>query len=143
MEIGGIWDLCCLEEMDVLKERTGEIPWMKGAGYVKKDEKKVGVQELRGSRFRILEEEEEEVGGGCKEVGGGWKSVKRKGGKQVSFKDDEESVLIQAIEENEKEGKLNLNFQVADVKKPLISVKRICQRGNTVSFGAEEGDNIL
>ena len=36
-----------------------------------------------------------------------------------------------------------LKFQVADVKKPLMSVKRITQNGNKVSFGPNEDDNFI
>ena len=32
---------------------------------------------------------------------------------------------------------------MADVKKPLIAVKRICEQGNLVSFGPKEGDNFI
>ncbi len=41
------------------------------------------------------------------------------------------------------EFRINLRFEVADVKKPLIAVKRICEKGNLVSFGPEEGDNFI
>ena len=36
-----------------------------------------------------------------------------------------------------------LGFQVADVKKPLISVRRIVEKGNHVSFGPEDQDNYI
>ena len=36
-----------------------------------------------------------------------------------------------------------LGFQVADVKKPLISVRRIGEKGNHVSFGPKEEDNYI
>ena len=36
-----------------------------------------------------------------------------------------------------------LGFQVADVKKPLISVRRIVEKGNHVSFGPKEEDNYI
>ena len=36
-----------------------------------------------------------------------------------------------------------VDFQVAAVKKPLISVKRICEKGNKVCFGPEEKDNFV
>ena len=32
---------------------------------------------------------------------------------------------------------------MADVKKPLIAVKRICEKGNVVSFGPKDGDNFI
>ena len=38
---------------------------------------------------------------------------------------------------------MNLTFQVADVKKPLISVKRIVEKGNFVSFGPNPEDNFI
>ena len=39
--------------------------------------------------------------------------------------------------------RMNLGFQVADVKKPLIAVKRITEKGNRVSFGPNIGDNYI
>ena len=38
---------------------------------------------------------------------------------------------------------MNLGFQVADVKKPLIAVKRITERGNHVMFGPQQEDNYI
>ena len=35
-------------------------------------------------------------------------------------------------------GIMGMGFQVTDVKKPLISVNRICERGNIVQFGPME-----
>ena len=46
-----------------------------------------------------------------------------------------------AVEETEKH--MCLGFQVADVKKPLISVRRIVERGSYVSFGPKDGDNFI
>ena len=44
-----------------------------------------------------------------------------------------------------KEEKINmgLTFQVAAVKKPLLSVKRITEKGNRVCFGPGENDNFI
>ena len=39
--------------------------------------------------------------------------------------------------------KMSLRFQVADVKKPLMSVKRIVEQGDHVGFGPGEGDNYM
>ena len=49
------------------------------------------------------------------------------------------------VEEGKGEGKVNLalTFQVAEVKKPLISVKRIAEKGNQVCFGPGEDDNFI
>ena len=38
---------------------------------------------------------------------------------------------------------LGLAFQVTDVKKPLMAVKRIVEKGNIVHFGPEEKDNFI
>ena len=40
-------------------------------------------------------------------------------------------------------GRLGFKFQVADVKKPLVSVRRIVEKGNYVQFGPGEGDNYI
>ena len=39
--------------------------------------------------------------------------------------------------------RMSLRFQVADVKKPLISVKRIVEQGSKVGFGPKDGDNFI
>ena len=57
-----------------------------------------------------------------------------------------DEVDICNLEEGEEKGKTNtikVDFQVAAVKKPLISVKRICEKGNKVCFGPEEKDNFV
>ena len=38
---------------------------------------------------------------------------------------------------------IGLPFQVCDVKKPLVSVKKICERGNVIQFGPKEEDNFI
>ena len=38
---------------------------------------------------------------------------------------------------------MNLAFQVADVTKPLIAVKRITEKWNYVMFGPKEEDNYI
>ena len=35
---------------------------------------------------------------------------------------------------------MSLGFQVADVKKPLVSVRRITEKGNLVQFGPKPED---
>ena len=60
----------------------------------------------------------------------------------------DQDLLIQAVgqESDVSRGikkKMNLTFQVADVKKPLISVKRIVEKGNFVSFGPKPEDNFI
>ena len=38
---------------------------------------------------------------------------------------------------------MSLGFQVASVKKPLIAVKRIVEKGNVVQFGSRDEDNFI
>ncbi len=38
---------------------------------------------------------------------------------------------------------MSIGFQVADVKKPLIAVRRIIEQGNQVGFGPREEDNYI
>ena len=40
----------------------------------------------------------------------------------------------------QEEGLLNMNFQVAGVKKALAAVSRICKAGNVVQFGEDPAD---
>ena len=47
------------------------------------------------------------------------------------------------MEGEQSKSDLNIGFQVADVKKPLISVKRICEKGSVVCFGPENSDNYI
>ena len=52
--------------------------------------------------------------------------------------------FIGAVEDERAGGAaMGLNFQVTDVRKPLLAVKRITEKGNVVQFGpAESDDNI-
>ena len=45
--------------------------------------------------------------------------------------------------DNERGRQMSLNFQVADVKNPLLAVKRITEQGNHVSFGPGAEDNFI
>ena len=38
---------------------------------------------------------------------------------------------------------MGLSFQVTDVRKPLLAVKRITEKGNVVQFGPAESDNYI
>ena len=51
--------------------------------------------------------------------------------------------VISSIDQKVEDINMSLCFQVADVKKPLISVKRIVENGNNVGFGPGEGDNFI
>ena len=39
--------------------------------------------------------------------------------------------------------KMGMGFQVADVRKPLVAVKRISEKGNLVQFGLQKEDNFI
>ena len=66
-----------------------------------------------------------------------WKNVeKKKKHKRVWIQREEGKV--------EKEGIcMILNFQVADAKKPLMSVKRVAEKGNKACVGPGEEDNYI
>jgi len=81
---------------------------------------------------------------------GGWCEQKRKRPRkkknkwQGEWKECGEPVWVCPVEDESKKDKcMGLNFQVADVKKPLIAVKRITEKGNFVSFGPEKDDNYI
>ena len=38
---------------------------------------------------------------------------------------------------------LGVGFEVTDVKKPLLSVKCMCEKGHTVHFGPKDADNFI
>ena len=64
-------------------------------------------------------------------------------GKDVQGPPSLGGVRFVAAAENESLIQIGLGFQVADVKKPLLSVDRIGQKGNVVQFGPEEQDNFV
>ena len=49
---------------------------------------------------------------------------------------------IQGVEK-EAPARMKLGFQVAEVKKPLIAVRRIVEKGNVVQFGPQDADNFI
>ena len=44
---------------------------------------------------------------------------------------------------NKEDVVLGMRFEVADVRKPLLSVQRIREQGNLVCFGPEKDDNFI
>ena len=38
---------------------------------------------------------------------------------------------------------LQIGFQVTDVKKPLLAVRRLCENGNVVQFGPDQHHNFV
>ena len=81
---------------------------------------------------------------------GDWFQVARKGKKSqkqrkaMSRGKEGQEVCIAAVGNSHEDSiALGLGFQVADVKKPLLAVKRICEKGNLVQFGSEPKDNFI
>jgi hypothetical protein len=80
--------------------------------------------------------------------GSGWKRLKnkKKVRKYIPFVPPIPTTVdscIGQVEKGEKRMKLKFKFQVAEVKKPLISVKRITEKGNVVAFGPDDDDNFI
>ena len=63
--------------------------------------------------------------------------VKRKEWKKVDI------CNVEGNGEEDRASTMKVDFQVAAVKKPLMSVKRICENGNRVCFGPDDGDNYV
>ena len=112
----------------------------------------LGAVEARGyetkNSFEPLSEEES-VCGTCGTKGYeeefpvvGFRDVENKKKAKKKRKGLERDTWLQPVEKTVK-GKVGFRFQVADVKKPLVSVKRITEKGNHVQFGPGEEDNFI
>ena len=79
------------------------------------------------------------------EENGEWKEVQSKRMRKRKKRELGKVDLCNVEGEGEKSGMstIKLDFQVAAVRKPLMSVKRICENGNRVCFGPNEGDNYV
>ena len=141
VEIGGVWDLC------VVRSKT---PVLSKKGWPKIADKNmfVDLQE---------EDEDEELLDNCfigsAEIGiepppglpnKGFERVPKKKWKRMCDWEKEEcGDVCDLCPVETKDIKMKLRFEVADVKKPLIAVKRICEKGNRVCFGPKEEDNFI
>ena len=65
------------------------------------------------------------------------KSIENKRMKSIQTKS------IQTVETPQKVVPISLKFQVTSVNKPLLSVKRVTEKGNHVSFGPKAEDNFI
>jgi hypothetical protein len=73
---------------------------------------------------------------------------KRREWRTLRFEDSNDIEICpvenESVTSEKKESRvMNLGFQVADVKKPLIAVKRITEKGNHVMFGPQQEDNYI
>ena len=73
----------------------------------------------------------------------GWKEPKGKKMKRVKIKEWKDVDLCIVEGKKEEPRTIKVDFQVAAVRKPLMSVKRICENGNRVCFGPSENDNYV
>ncbi len=128
---GGIWDVCTIEQVTPKTQTRG---WPKIASR---------------NKFGDLEDSDDEEDSEEEEIKiepppalpkKGFESVQRKRWRKVKF-GDECDLDVCPVEA--KDIKMSMKFEVADVKKPLISVKRICEKGNRVSFGPKDEDNFI
>ena len=96
----------------------------------------------RNSVLAVLgEEEEDKVDSETNNV---WKeAAHRKRMKRVMKKEWKKVDLCTVEESQGKASMIKVDFQVAEVRKPLMSVKRICENGNRVCFGPNCEDNYV
>ena len=80
-----------------------------------------------------------------KEGSGEWKEVQSRKMKRIKKREWKKVDLCNVEGEGEEGGTstIKVDFQVAAVKKPLMSVKRICENGNRVCFGPKNGVNYV
>jgi hypothetical protein len=55
----------------------------------------------------------------------------------------EDEVSICPVGVGKEKLNMSMNFQVADVIKPLVSVRKLAEKGNRVCFGPDEEDNFI
>ena len=68
-------------------------------------------------------------------------AIERKKKEGDDFEKMLSEVVIAAVENNNTQ--LGLGFQVTNVKKPLLSAKRVCEKGNIVQFGPKPTDSFI
>jgi hypothetical protein len=132
VEIGGVWNVCCVDCRESGSRFRTDNPFK---GLTSQDDEEER-EDLSDESFGVDSDQEGEVQ--KKKIR--FRKINKKNWKKWTW-DDQDDVEIQPVEKEEK--KMCLGFQVADVKKPLISVKRIVEKGNYVSFGPEKIDNFI
>ena len=143
VELGGVWHLCPVTRVDF--ESKNPFGGLSGED---EEEDYEGMPDMVES-----EDEGVEVSGStlCSDFPG-LGSVKKpvpKAPRMKKLPRKSERVdwhrWVAIVDKERKEGfrTMDLKFQVADVKKPLIAVKRITEKGNYVSFGPGDKDNYI
>ncbi len=64
-------------------------------------------------------------------------------GGEISHHGSREVRFVAAAETGPNSKVMGMGFQVADVKKPLAAVWRICEKGNIVQFGDNDEDCFI
>ena len=158
----GVWDLSVIEKDEKTERKKTVFEHGNKFGELEEKGDIEGppglVDESEDEELRLESEEEEypvpvpemNHGGECAEecCGGAFtrntRKKKRAWRRLISEEDEEDQEKwIQPIEENGEKKCMGLTFQVADVKKPLVAVKRITEKGNWVVFGPGEEDNYI
>ena len=130
VEVGRIWNVCAVE----MKNRFAALQEEENGKEDILHEQ--GESEHQGMSAPVPQESWTEVARSRK--GRKWMRMQRGCGSACECEDQ---AWACAVEEREKH--MCLGFQVADVKKPLISVRRIVEKGNYVSFGPKVEDNYI
>ena len=166
VEVGGIWTLGCVEKCCQEDSDWKEVKSKRNKKEKAKHERRMNNFHATSSvAYPCLVEEvakkdttKDEKGWPClakaaclAKASRSTKAICKKGDTSAEgplasqIVEEEGRVWIQAVQEVEEQKKMmmNLNFQVAEVKKPLVAVKRIVEKGNYVCFGPEEKDNYI
>ena len=124
VDIGRVWNLCQVEIANRI-ETSNRFGVLSEDDDDKEDfpELRIGASEFLKPKFQRIPRKR-------------WSRIKRT--------NEDEEIWVQAIEDSKQEKmRMNLGFQVADVKKPLVAVKRIVEKGNLVQFGPKDEDNFI
>ena len=173
VELGGVWNLCevsrprsgnqsclgCGKMGHFVRECPRMVGTKIGNGFVglrREDDE----EEVEGMPVLMDSDDSEPEGNfppipetgcfgkcgklGCSKnrFGKKFRKLGRKEGEVIRMGDPEASQWIGEVSK-ESDRVLSLGFQVAEVKKPLVAVRRLAEKGNTVSFGPKDGDNFI
>ena len=142
VEIGRVWNVCCLECRGPEREEQSRFAGKNRFASLLPVEE-VESEGVSDSTYTL---DQSEGKGEDVTPRNEFKAITRKKRKWLKpwfpCFGDTRDMDICSVENGEKI-KMCLGFQVADVKKPLIAVKRIVDNGNKVSFGPGDGDNYI
>ena len=128
VDIGRIWSVCQVEV-------GGGIPTSNMFGALEEDEEEewpgLKVEDCTGLNKIDTPKKR-------------FKKIAKKDWVRMEREDEVDGTWIQLLETDNKDAlRMKLGFQVAEVSKPLVAVKRIVEKGNLVQFGPNEDDNFI